>query len=74
MRASTYNIPRFLHSYDETLDGGLILPRGTVGAPSPTLPQAGRTRHDDNPPFRKERMMAGHMRWKTCQARRLASR
>jgi hypothetical protein len=27
MRASTYNIPRFLHSYDETLDGGLILPR-----------------------------------------------
>ena len=27
MRASTYNIPRFLYSYDETLDGGLILPR-----------------------------------------------
>ena len=30
MRASTFNIPRFLHSYDETLDGGLILPRGML--------------------------------------------
>jgi hypothetical protein len=30
MRASTYNIPRFLHAYDETLDGGLILPRGML--------------------------------------------
>ncbi len=30
MRASTWNIPRFLHSYDETLDGGLILPRGLL--------------------------------------------
>jgi hypothetical protein len=27
MRASTYNIPRFLYSFDETIDGGLILPR-----------------------------------------------
>jgi hypothetical protein len=30
MRASTYNIPRFLYSYDETLDGGMILPRGML--------------------------------------------
>ena len=30
MRASTYNIPRFLRVYDETLDGGLILPRGML--------------------------------------------
>ena len=35
MRASTWNVPRFLHNFDETIDGGLILPRGllaTVGA------------------------------------------
>ena len=31
-----------------------------------------RPRHDDHPPFRKERMMAGHSRWKALQARRLA--
>ena len=30
----------------------------------------GRTRHDDHPPLRKERMMAGHSRWKTLQASR----
>jgi superfamily II DNA or RNA helicase len=28
MRASTWNVPRFLHSFDETIDGGLIMPRG----------------------------------------------
>jgi superfamily II DNA or RNA helicase len=28
LRMSTWDIPRFLRSYDETLDGGLILPRG----------------------------------------------
>ena len=32
MRASTYNIPRFLHCYQETIDGGLILPRGMLDA------------------------------------------
>lgn len=31
MRASTYNIPRFLHSFDETINGGLVLPRGMLG-------------------------------------------
>ena len=45
MRASTYNIPRFLHSYDETFDGGVILPRGMLGAPSPTLPHR-QAEHD----------------------------
>ena len=38
MRASTYNIPRFLHSYDETLDGGLILPRGMLATVTWTSP------------------------------------
>ncbi|MGH3192299.1 MAG: hypothetical protein ACRDPY_48340 [Streptosporangiaceae bacterium] len=33
MRASTYNIPRFLHCYQETIDGGLILPRGRQRGP-----------------------------------------
>ena len=28
MPASTWNVPRFLHSFDEIIDGGLILPRG----------------------------------------------
>jgi hypothetical protein len=41
MRASTYNIPRFLHSYDETLDGGLILPRGLLGTVTDLAAQAG---------------------------------
>jgi superfamily II DNA or RNA helicase len=41
MRASTYNIPRFLRSYDETLDGGLILPRGMLGTITDLAAQAG---------------------------------
>jgi superfamily II DNA or RNA helicase len=41
MRASTYNIPRFLHSYDETLDGGLILPRGLLDTVTDLAAQAG---------------------------------
>jgi superfamily II DNA or RNA helicase len=41
MRASTYNVPRFLHSYDETLDGGLILPRGMRGTVTDLAAQAG---------------------------------
>jgi superfamily II DNA or RNA helicase len=28
MRASTWNVPRFLSCFDETTDGGLIMPRG----------------------------------------------
>jgi superfamily II DNA or RNA helicase len=41
MRASTWNIPRFLHSYDETLDGGLILPRGMLDTVTSLAAQAG---------------------------------
>lgn len=41
MRASTWNIPRFLHSYDETLDGGMILPRGMLGIVTDLAAQAG---------------------------------
>ena len=41
MRASTWNIPRFLHSCDETLDGGLILPRGMLDTVTSLAAQAG---------------------------------
>jgi hypothetical protein len=41
MRASTWNIPRFLHSFDETLDGGLILPRGMLTTVRSLVEQAG---------------------------------
>ena len=41
MRASTWNIPRFLHSYQETLDGGLILPRGMLDTVTSLAAQAG---------------------------------
>lgn len=43
MRGSTYNI-RFLRSYDETLDGGLILPPGLLGAVTDLAAQAGSRR------------------------------
>jgi superfamily II DNA or RNA helicase len=41
MRASTYNIPRFLHSFDETINGGLILPRGMLATVTSLAEQAG---------------------------------
>jgi superfamily II DNA or RNA helicase len=41
MRASTWNIPRFLYSYDETLDGGLILPRSMLDTVTSLAAQAG---------------------------------
>ena len=41
MRASTYNIPRFLHCYQETIDGGLILPRGMLDTVTSLAAQAG---------------------------------
>ena len=41
MRASTWNIPRFLHAYDETLDGGLVLPRGMLDTVTSLAAQAG---------------------------------
>ena len=41
MRASTYNIPRFLHCYQETIDGGLVLPRGMLDTAISLAGQAG---------------------------------
>ena len=41
MRASTWNTPRFLYSYDETLDGGLILPRSMLDTVTSLATQAG---------------------------------
>jgi len=41
MRASTWNVPRFLRSFDETIDGGLILPRGLIGTVTELAEQAG---------------------------------
>ena len=41
LRASTWDIPRFLRSYDETLTGDLILPRGLLGQLSNLVMQAG---------------------------------
>lgn len=40
-RASTWNVPRFLRSYDETLDGGLILPRGLLDTLTDLIEQLG---------------------------------
>jgi hypothetical protein len=40
-RISTWGIPRFLYSFDETLDGGLILPRGLRDTVTALAGQAG---------------------------------
>ncbi|EMY33850.1 Helicase [Arthrobacter crystallopoietes BAB-32] len=42
-RRSTWNIPRFLRSYDETLDGGLVLPRGLLPLLTRLVESAGST-------------------------------
>lgn len=42
-RASTWDTPRFLLSYDEILDGGLILPRGLLGVVNDLVREAGST-------------------------------
>ena len=41
MRASTWDIPRFLRCFEETLDGGLIVPRGMLGTVTELAGQAG---------------------------------
>jgi hypothetical protein len=41
MRASTWDIPRFLQFFDETIDGGLIVPRGMLAAVTELAAQAG---------------------------------
>ncbi len=40
-RASTWGVPRFLRSFDESLDGGLILPRGLTDTVARLAEQAG---------------------------------
>ena len=50
-RASTWDTPRFLRSFDETLDGGLILPRGLTETVTALTEQAGsRLERTDNAP------------------------
>lgn len=41
MRLSTWDVPRFLRGYDETHDGGLILPRGLLDAVRSLVDEAG---------------------------------
>jgi superfamily II DNA or RNA helicase len=41
MRASTWDIPRFLQFFDETIDGGLIVPRGMLTTVTDLAAQAG---------------------------------
>jgi hypothetical protein len=40
-RFSTWGIPRFLHSFDETVDGRLVLPRGLADLLASTVQEAG---------------------------------
>lgn len=42
-RFSTWGVPRFLYSFDETLDGRLVLPRGLAGLVSSIVGDAGST-------------------------------
>ena len=42
-RFSTWGVPRFLTSFDETLDGHLVLPRGLVDLVSSVVAEAGST-------------------------------
>ena len=41
MRLATWNIPRFLQFFDETIDGGLVLPRGMLGTITELARQSG---------------------------------
>jgi len=41
LRIATWGVPRFLQSFDETLDGGLILPRGLADKVTSLAEQAG---------------------------------
>jgi hypothetical protein len=41
MRASTWEIPRFLQCFDETIDGGLTVPRGMLATVTELAGQAG---------------------------------
>lgn len=41
LRMSTWDTPRFLRSYDETVEGGLLLPRGLADTVASLVEQAG---------------------------------
>ena len=41
LRMSTWDTPRFLRGYDETMDGGLVLPRGLSDTVAALVEQAG---------------------------------
>ncbi|CCH76859.1 putative Type III restriction enzyme, res subunit [Nostocoides japonicum T1-X7] len=40
-RQPTWNVPRFIHSFDETIDGRLVLPRGLLGKATQLVREAG---------------------------------
>jgi hypothetical protein len=43
LRIATWGIPRFLQSFDETLDGRLVLPRGLLDVVATVVEEAGST-------------------------------
>jgi superfamily II DNA or RNA helicase len=47
-RRSTWDTPRFLYSYDETVEGDLVLPRGLYGLLTDLVESAGSTLHIDD--------------------------
>jgi superfamily II DNA or RNA helicase len=47
-RRSTWDTPRFLRSYDETVDGDLVLPRGLLPLLTALVDSAGSTLHIDD--------------------------
>ena len=47
-RRSTWNIPRYLHFYDETLEGDLIIPRGLLSLLQGLVKSAGSTLRVDD--------------------------
>lgn len=47
-RRSTWDTPRFLYSYDETVDGNLVLPRGLYRLLTDLVESAGSTLHIDD--------------------------
>jgi superfamily II DNA or RNA helicase len=47
-RRSTWDTPRFLRSYDETLEGDLVMPRGLLSLLTTLVESAGSTLHIDD--------------------------